>query len=166
MQVTEVKIKMVPRGNQKLKAFATVTFDNAFVVKDIRIIQGLKGMLVAMPAKKLTFRCHQCGFKNELRARFCGDCGRRLRPAETRRNPATGRPVLQVDVAHPINPESRKAIEEKILQAYRSEFEKIRETIARQVGEPVGGEEFEDDLLGEDYLSEEGAGQAAPPPTP
>lgn len=149
MQVTEVKVKVVPlgaghRGAHKLRAFATITFDNAFVVKDIRIIQGSRGMIVAMPAKKLTVRCPKCSFKNPLRARFCCDCGVRMRAGLPRRSPETGRPVLQVDIAHPINPEARKMIEEKILQAYQNEFDKVRHGIAQQVGEPVGDEEFED----------------------
>jgi stage V sporulation protein G len=161
MEVTEVKVKVVPQGNHKLKAFATITLDDAFVVKDIRIIQGIKGMIVAMPAKKLTFRCHQCGFKNPLRSRFCGECGFRVRATSPRRNPATGRPVLQVDIAHPINPEARRMIEEKILQAYQNEFERVRRGIAQQVGEPVGAAEFED--LEDPDLAEAVPGSVASP---
>lgn len=147
MEVTEVKVKVVPRtGNRKLKAFATVTFDDAFVVKDIRLIQGLKGTIIAMPTKKLTFRCYRCGHKNPLRARFCNECGHRIRAENIRHNPQTGRPVLQVDIAHPIQPETRKKIEEKILEAYQREFDRIREDIAAQIGEPVGGQELRDEI--------------------
>jgi len=162
MEITEVKVKVVPRGNNKLKAFATITFDNAFVVKDIRVIQGLKGMIIAMPAKKLTFRCFKCGCKNPMRARFCNECGGRVRPGQPRRNPTTGRPVHQVDIAHPINPEARKLIEEKIIQAYQSEFDKIRDGIAQQVGEPVGDEEFEE--YEEAEMGENPPSPASPPP--
>lgn len=169
MQVTEVKVKVVPHGGgnsgqNKLRAFATITFDDSFVVKDIRIIQGSKGMIVAMPAKKLTVRCSKCGFKNPLRARFCCDCGVRMRGGLPRRNPATGRPMLQVDIAHPINPEARKMIEEKILQAYQNEFDKVRQGIAQQVGEPVGDEEFED--MDEPETPEPVPGSGAPIPPP
>jgi stage V sporulation protein G len=137
MEITEIKIKVVPRGANKLKGFATVTFDNAFVVKDIRIIQGLKGTIVAMPAKKLTFRCFKCGFKNALQSKFCSECGRRVHANFAKRNPATGRPVLQVDVAHPINPEARKMIEDKIIAAYDVEYDKIRQAAVAAQGEAI-----------------------------
>jgi len=52
-------------------AFCSVTFDDAFVVRDLKIIEGTKGSFVAMPSRKLSDRCNQCGCKNHLRARFC-----------------------------------------------------------------------------------------------
>lgn len=180
MEITEIKVKIVPRGENKLKGFASITFDNAFVVKDVRIIQGLKGTIVAMPAKKLTFRCFKCGFKNNLRAKFCSECGRRVHANFSRRNPTTGRPVLQVDVAHPINPETRKMIEDKVVQAYEAEFEKFRQAAQAAQGEAItqvqnairtaGG--FEDDLEPEDFeetqttLAPMGEPPAPPPPAP
>jgi hypothetical protein len=72
--------------------------------------------------------------------------------------------VHQVDIAHPINPEARKMIEEKIIQAYQSEFDKIREGIAQQVGEPVGDEEFEE--YEEAELGEGPGPHHAPSPDP
>ena len=51
MQITDVRVrKMVKEG--KLKAVASITFDNEFVVHDIKIIEGEKGLFVAMPSKK------------------------------------------------------------------------------------------------------------------
>src|SRR5579885_2523314 len=76
--ITEVRIKLCEENNERLLAFCSVTFDNAFVVRDLKIIEGTKGMFVAMPSRKLTDRCGKCGCKNHLRARFCNSCGGRL----------------------------------------------------------------------------------------
>ena len=51
MEITGVKIYPVD-NNEKLKAFVSVVFDNCFVVKDIKIIKGEKGLFLAMPSKK------------------------------------------------------------------------------------------------------------------
>ncbi len=51
MQITEVKVFPVT-DNDKLKAYATVIFDNCFVVRDLKIIDGNGGLFVAMPSKK------------------------------------------------------------------------------------------------------------------
>lgn len=50
MKVTDVKIYM--EDNNKLKAFATITIDNSFVVRGLKIIEGTKGRFVAMPSMK------------------------------------------------------------------------------------------------------------------
>src|SRR5215813_8935543 len=65
-------------NNERLQAFCSVTFDDAFVVRDLKIIEGTKGSFVAMPSRKLTDRCPQCSCKNHLRARFCNQCGAKL----------------------------------------------------------------------------------------
>ncbi len=52
MNITEVKISPVT-GDEKLKAFATVTFDDCFLVRDLKIINGKKGYFVAMPSRKM-----------------------------------------------------------------------------------------------------------------
>ena len=51
MQITEVKVYPVAE-NEKLKAYATIVFDDAFVVRDLKVIQGHAGLFVAMPSKK------------------------------------------------------------------------------------------------------------------
>ena len=56
MEITEVRIFLrdnAGKPEEKLKAFATVTFDNAFVVRSLRIVSGDKGLFVAMPSRKL-----------------------------------------------------------------------------------------------------------------
>jgi stage V sporulation protein G len=50
MKITEVRI--FPKGEEKLKAYAAVTFDDVFVVHNLRIVQGEKGMMVCMPSRK------------------------------------------------------------------------------------------------------------------
>ena len=50
MEITEVRIAL--RDDDKLKAFASVTFDDCFVVRGLKIISGNGGMFVAMPSRK------------------------------------------------------------------------------------------------------------------
>jgi len=62
VKVTEVRVRTV-EGQGKLRGFASVTFDDEFVVHDIRIVEGQNGLFVAMPGRKMpdgTFRdvCH------------------------------------------------------------------------------------------------------------
>ena len=84
MEITEVRINLV-EGDEKLLAFATVTFDNCFVVRDLKVINGKRGYFVAMPSKRMkdgSFR----------------------------------------DIAHPLNNETRKKLEERVIQ----EYEKVK----------------------------------------
>lgn len=50
MNITEVKV--FPVNEERLKAYISITFDDSFVVRDIKIIQGPSGLFVAMPSKK------------------------------------------------------------------------------------------------------------------
>lgn len=50
MKITEVKIFSV--NEERLKAYVTITIDDCFVVRDLKIIQGISGLFVAMPSKK------------------------------------------------------------------------------------------------------------------
>ena len=79
MQITEVNV--FPVNEEKLKAYVTITFDNCFVVRDLKIINGKDGLFVAMPSKK--------------------------------RKDGTFK-----DTAHPLNNETRNAIESAVLSAY------------------------------------------------
>ncbi|MCG2725741.1 MAG: septation regulator SpoVG [Elusimicrobia bacterium] len=51
MEITEVRIHL--RSEERLKAFATITFDNAFVVHNMKVINGNKGLIVCMPSRKI-----------------------------------------------------------------------------------------------------------------
>ncbi len=85
MEITEVRVSPI-EGDEKLKGFATVIFDNEFVVRDLKIINGQKGLFVAMPSRKMK----DGSFK---------------------------------DVAHPLNNEMRRKLEEAVL----SEYEKAKQ---------------------------------------
>jgi stage V sporulation protein G len=50
MKITEVKV--FPVNEERLKAYVTITIDDAFVVRDLKIIKGNEGLFVAMPSKK------------------------------------------------------------------------------------------------------------------
>ena len=53
MQITDIRIRKTEREG-KLKAVASITIDDEFVVHDIKIIDGDKGMFIAMPSRKTT----------------------------------------------------------------------------------------------------------------
>ena len=52
MEITEVKVYPVRKKDDKLKAFATITIDDCFVVRDLKIINGNSGLFIAMPSRK------------------------------------------------------------------------------------------------------------------
>ncbi|MCR5045472.1 MAG: septation regulator SpoVG [Treponema sp.] len=82
MQITELRIRKVT-GEGKLRAYVTITFDNCFVVHNVKIIEGKDGLFIAMPSKKT----------------------------------ATGE---YKDVAHPISPEFRSELQNRILDDYNN----------------------------------------------
>jgi stage V sporulation protein G len=83
LEITEVRITL--RDEEKLKAFANITFDNSFVIRGLKVINGNQGYFVSMPSRKRSDGTHQ-------------------------------------DIAHPVNNEMRRLIEEKVLQAYETEL--------------------------------------------
>jgi stage V sporulation protein G len=125
MVVTEIKIKLVPRSDDKLLAFASVTFDRCFVVRDIKVIQGSRMIFVAMPSRKVTDRCAKCGAKNHLQANYCNQCGIKLGQNRVRPDDR-GRAKLHADIAHPINVVCRQHIQDEILKGYQLELERSR----------------------------------------
>ena len=100
MDITEVRV--FPVDEEKLKAYVTITIDDCFVVRDLKVINGNNGLFVAMPSKK--------------------------------RKDGTFR-----DTAHPVNNETRKLIEDKVLAAYEEELK--NPGVTRKTTE--GGEEKE-----------------------
>ncbi len=82
MEITEIRLTL--KNEDKLKAFVNVTFDNAFVIRGLKIINGNKGFFLSMPSKK--------------------------RPNGTYQ-----------DIAHPVNSEMRRRLEERVLEAYEKE---------------------------------------------
>ncbi len=82
MTISDVQIrKTIAEG--KLKAYATVTFDECFVLHNVKLIEGEKGVFIAMPSRRTKTGAYK-------------------------------------DIAHPITPEFRSALQEKILSAYET----------------------------------------------
>lgn len=79
MEITEVKV--FPANEGKLKAYATMVFDNCFIVRDMKIIQSDKGLFVSMPSR----RKKDGSFK---------------------------------DIVHPLNADTRKTIEDRVIEEY------------------------------------------------
>ena len=52
MVITEVRIRLKAREDSKVKAIASITFDDCFVIHDIKIIDGNDGLFIAMPSRK------------------------------------------------------------------------------------------------------------------
>ncbi len=82
MDITEVRVHL--RNEDKLKAFATVTFDHCFVVRNMKIIASTKGLILCMPSRKLPDGTYK-------------------------------------DIAHPINMDFRKVLEDKVIACYEDE---------------------------------------------
>ncbi len=123
MEITEVRVFLKDSPDKKLKAYVTVTFDNAFVVRNIKVIEGTSGLFIAMPSRKIKQPCPKCSFKNELRSKYCNQCGGQL--------PLTSQPMGQTamgsaqlehkDIAHPITQSFREYLQKRILEAYEQE---------------------------------------------
>ena len=77
MQITDVRVRRVTKEG-KMKAIVSITIDNEFVIHDIKVIEGEKGLFIAMPSRK--------SLDGEYR-----------------------------DIAHPINSDTRKRIQDLIL---------------------------------------------------
>jgi len=140
MEISEVRVKLVANKDDRLKAFCSITMDNEFVVRDIKIIEGTSGLFVAMPSRKMSDHCEKCGSKNHLRAKFCNNCGAALSDNRAKKD-FKGRMKLHADIAHPINVECRKKIQEKVIIAFNEEVER-----SKQPGyKPAEMDEPEDD---------------------
>jgi stage V sporulation protein G len=129
----------------RLRAFCSLTFDDTFVVRDVKLIEGHEGLFLAMPSRKLCDRCRRCGEKNHLRARFCNLCGSRLDESRHTgsRNSGNLRIKLHADVAHPINAAFRESLERQVLAAYEQELERSHQPgyIAPDLEHDFPGEE-------------------------
>ena len=126
MKITEVRVKLVANKDDRLKAFCSMTVDNEFVVRDIKVIEGTSGYFVAMPSRKMSDHCEKCGGKNHLRARFCNNCGASL-PDNRAKKDFKGRMKLHADIAHPINAKCRRRIQDRVVEAFKKENEKSKQ---------------------------------------
>lgn len=126
MEISEVRVKLVSNKDDRLKGFCSMTLDNEFVVRDIKVIEGTNGLFVAMPSRKMSDHCNKCGGKNHLRAKFCNNCGASLGENRAKQD-LQGRMKLHADIAHPINAECRKKIQETIVVAFEAEMVKAED---------------------------------------
>lgn len=139
MEITEVKISLREGANKKLKAYATVTFDNCFVVRNIKVIEGSNGLFVAMPARKMKQFCPRCGKRIELNSKFCSQCGVQLPP--TPRDLEQGKnSQIHQDIAHPINQQFRDYLQKKVLEAYQQEKKLQQQAKSQGLGTTSQGE--------------------------
>jgi stage V sporulation protein G len=86
VEITEVRVSL--KNEEILKAFASITFDDCFVIRGLKVINGSEGYFVSMPSRRRKNGSFQ-------------------------------------DLAHPINNEMRIKIEDKVLDAYESELNKM-----------------------------------------
>lgn len=141
MEISEVRVKMVANKDDRLKAFCSMTLDNDFVIRDIKIIEGTGGLFVAMPSRKMSDHCEKCGGKNHLRARYCNNCGAGLSENRAKQD-VKGRMKLHADIAHPINAECRRRIQATIVEAFEEELQRSQEPGYQ----PVDLEDFDYDM--------------------
>ncbi|TSC71763.1 MAG: hypothetical protein G01um101438_916 [Parcubacteria group bacterium Gr01-1014_38] len=126
MNITEIRVKLVAmKNNERIHAFCSITFDGVFVVRDLKIVEGTKGLLVAMPSRKLTNRCPKCGCKNHRRARYGNQCGDTLILSVS--GDTGHREKLHADIAHPISAMFRELVESAVLAAYQEECERSKQ---------------------------------------
>ena len=79
MEVTELRIRKVA-AEGKLKAYVTVTFDNCFVIHNVKIIEGQSGLFIAMPSRKTSNGEYKdiahpisADFRNALQSKIIGE---------------------------------------------------------------------------------------------
>ena len=128
MEITEVRIFPREGLNNKLRAYATITIDNAFVVRNIKIIEGKETLFVAMPSRRMKDPCPKCSHKNEVKSKFCNECGASI-PIKNIEATApnaihSARQSEHKDIAHPISVQCREYIQNKVLEAYEAEKNK------------------------------------------
>lgn len=143
MEISEVRIALRESpgagsqdgraGEKRLKAYVTVTFDQCFVVRNIKVIEGRNGLFVAMPSQKPKTVCTHCSFRNDTGGRFCAQCGGSVSQPATDPEPGEA----HRDIAHPITLPFRQYVQQRVLQAYEAERAKGRAGGRVSVAEPA-----------------------------
>jgi len=121
MDISDVRVKLIQDSSDRLKAVCTVTFDECFVVRDVKVVEGTNGLFVAMPSRKVASHCPNCRQKNQLRATYCNFCGKKL-PAPRPQPEPDGRSRMHKDLAHPITAEFREVVQTRVIAAYETEL--------------------------------------------
>ena len=121
MEITEVRIKLMEEPSERLQAFCSITFDNCFVIRDLKIIEGTNGPFVAMPSRKLTAHCPQLRLQ-EPPARAATATSAAAGWTRTGAvKDADGRAKLYADIAHPINSACREMIQDRVIEEFHDE---------------------------------------------
>jgi stage V sporulation protein G len=155
LDITEIRIKLMEESEDRLRAFCSITIDNCFVVRDLKIIDGASGPFVAMPSRKLTGHCHRCNHKNHLRATYCNHCGVKLQGdgEATYDSPQK----LYADVAHPINSDCREQIQNAVIQEFEAELNRCKQPGYRsRYDDDFGYEDVDTDQVTTSKRPEEG----------
>lgn len=121
MEITEIRVFPKEGQDKKLKAYTTVTFDNEFVVRNIKVIQGANNLFIAMPSRKMKQLCRSCRAKFEVGSKFCSNCGNAIAPEDQHTAFADAKTEHR-DIAHPITQKFRDYLQSKILEAYEKEM--------------------------------------------
>ena len=137
MEITEVRIFPKEGQDKKLKAYVTVTFDNAFVVRNIKVIQGSTNLFIAMPSRKVRHPCPKCYFKNEAGSKFCNQCGVSLPPVNHPMTPVEDK-LDHRDIAHPITQQFREYLQDKVLEVYKKEDSQPSKVMSASQGISIG----------------------------
>ncbi len=124
MEITEIRIKLMESSEDRLRAFCSITIDDSFVVRDLKIIDGSSGPFVAMPSRKLSGHCQRCNHKNHLRANYCNYCGVKLQQDISEFDSPQ---KLYADVAHPINSECREKIQKAVIDEFDAELKRANQ---------------------------------------
>jgi len=120
MEITEIRVFPKEGQDKKLKAYITVTFDEVFVIRNIKIIQGSNGLFIAMPSRKMKNACLKCNFKNEVGSKYCNHCGGQVLLENDQRVSLQAKTEHR-DIAHPITQQFREYLQSKILETYKKE---------------------------------------------
>ena len=123
MLITEIRVFPKEGQDKKLKAYTTVTFDNSFVVRNIKVIEGSNGLFIAMPSRKMKKNCTKCGFKNEVGSRYCNHCATAIATVSTEEHHNDAKSDHR-DIAHPISQQFRDYLQNKMIEAYKAEVAK------------------------------------------
>lgn len=126
MEITDVRIKLSNREGDRLKAYCSIIFDGEFVVRDVRVVEGTNGLFVAMPSRKPTLPCPQCGYRNPVSSKFCNHCGAGMIAQEPAPDSET-RIRGHRDIAHPITPSCREMLQKRVIEAYQAEHDKAED---------------------------------------
>lgn len=121
MEITEVRMSISDNPQARLKAYASITFDHCFVVRNVKVVEGKNGLFVAMPSRKPKVSCQSCHAKNDATNRFCQACGAAL--AHSVATPGAGdldaiESLAHRDIVHPITVEFRHYLQKTVLDAY------------------------------------------------